>query len=105
YFGLSILDYSLRPRWYGLRLGGRQILHLARQSPRAPPARSERLADGREIMFRTRKLVSIIGATAAVVGTAVVGAGGPAGASSVPKGYEPLPGSVASFTTHGTVTG
>jgi subtilase family serine protease len=56
-------------------------------------------------MSRTRKLVSIIGATAAVVGLAVVGAGGPAGASPVPKGYEPLRGSVASFTTHSTATG
>jgi subtilase family serine protease len=56
-------------------------------------------------MNRTRKFVSVIGATATVVGLAVVGAGGSAGASPAPKGYEPLPGSVAPFTTHTRVAG
>src|SRR5690348_2059017 len=56
-------------------------------------------------MLRTRKLVSVVGATATVVGIAVVGAGGPAGASPAPAGYVPLPGSVAAFTTHTRATG
>jgi subtilase family serine protease len=56
-------------------------------------------------MIRTRKLVSVIGATATVAGMAVVGAGGSAGASPVSRGYQPLPGSVAPFVTHTRSTG
>ena len=56
-------------------------------------------------MIRTRKLVSVIGATATVASMAVVGASGSAGASPVSRGYQPLPGSVAPFVTHTRSTG
>ena len=50
-------------------------------------------------------MVSVVGATATVIGVCVVGAGGTAGASSAPTGYVPLRGSVAAFTTHTRATG
>ena len=56
-------------------------------------------------MIRTRKLVSVIGATATVASMAVVGASGSAGASPVSRGYQLLPGSVAPFVTHTRSTG
>jgi subtilase family serine protease len=56
-------------------------------------------------MFRTRKFVSVVGATTTVIGIAVVGAGGSAGASPAPTGYVPLPGSVAPFTSHARAIG
>jgi subtilase family serine protease len=56
-------------------------------------------------MIRPRKFVSVIGATATVVGVAVVSVGGPAGASPVPKGNEALSGSVAPFVAHTRATG
>jgi subtilase family serine protease len=98
------LDPNHDPAYIPVKAVVRYPFYLARQSPSSEAGVSGKRKTG-EIMLRTRKFVSVVGATATVIGVAVVGAGGSAGASPVPKGYVPLRGSVASFTTHTRATG
>jgi subtilase family serine protease len=85
--------------------GGRQMACLSGAAVTQARACGERQAEDRETMSRTKKFISVIGATATVVGVCVVGAGGAAGASSVPRGDVALRGSVAPFVAHTRATG